>query len=232
MSIILDIIIVLIILLCVFLSAKKGFVRTLVSVVGFVLAIFLAFSLSAPIASSVSQKYIKPVIEERTLAILSDASGNTVGENAENIWNALPDFVVNAAASAGVTEESLGKTLSVSTERTAKGLATEITDKLFLPIVENLVKTIITFVLFIILIVIVSLLARILNKLFSGFIFGKFNRLLGGVLGAVKGAVFAVGFCLLISSLVGLSENGFLSITNETLDSTYIVSKILEIFSF
>ena len=232
MSIILDIIIVLIVLLCIILSAKRGFVRTLVSVVGFVLAIFLAFTLSAPIASSVSQKYIKPAIEEKTLSILSNATGNTVSENAENIWNGLPDFVVNAAASAGLTEDNLGKTLSQSEARTAEALATEITDEFFLPIAENLVKTILTFVLFVILIVLVSLLARVLNKLFSGFIFGKFNRLLGGVLGAVKGAVFAVGFCLLISSLVGLCENGFLSITKETIDSTYILSKILEVFSF
>ena len=232
MSLILDLIIVAIVAICVLISAKKGFVRTIVSAVGFVLAVFLAFSLSTPIASLISKEFVRPAIEEKTFSVLSGVAGNAFSETTEDIWNELPDFVVNAAASAGVTEDSLGQSIKESTATTAEGLATDLTDKIFLPIVENLVKTIVTFVLFLLLIILVSLLSKILNKLFSGAVFGKFNRTLGGILGAVKGSAFAVIFCLLVSMLVGLSENGFLSITKDTIDSTFILSKVLDIFSF
>lgn len=231
MNFVLDILIVAIVLICILISAKKGFVRTLVSAVGFVVAIVLAVSLSTPISSSICKEYIKPAVEEKTASILSNSAGNSINEAAGTIWEELPDFVVGAAASQGITEESLGQSILESTANTAQGLATDITDKLFMPIVENLLKGIVTFVLFLILMVVVSLLSRILNKLFSGAVFGKFNRALGGVLGAVKGLVFACVFCLLISVFVGFSENGFLSITQETIDSTYIFSKVLEIFS-
>ena len=50
MSYILDAIIILIVLFYVFISAKKGFVRTLIEVVGFVAAIVIAFTVSTPIA--------------------------------------------------------------------------------------------------------------------------------------------------------------------------------------
>ncbi len=231
MNLVLDILVVAIILICVLISAKKGFVRTLISAVGFVVAIILAVTLSGPIASSISSEYVRPAIEEKTASILADTAGNSLNEAADTIWDQLPSFVVGAAASAGVTEESLGQSILESTANTAQGLATDITDKLFMPVVENLLKGIATFVLFLILMIVVSLLSRILNKLFSGKVFGKFNRALGGVLGAVKGLVFAVVFCVLISVFVGLSENGFLSITQDTIDSTYIFSKVLEIFS-
>ena len=231
MNILLDIIIIAIIGITAFISAKRGFVRALISAVGFVLAIILAFSLSGPIAASVTENYVKPVVEEQTLSILSNASGENLNTVSENLWNELPDFVINAVASAGLTEESISDSISKSTAKTTEDLATHITDTLFIPIVESLIKAIITLVLFLILMVLVLFLSRVLNKLFSGFIFGKFNSLLGGALGILKGVVFAAVFCLVISALVGLSDKGFLSITNDTIDSTYIFIRILNVLS-
>ena len=232
MNYVLDILVVAIVLICVLISSKKGFVRTLISAVGFVAAIILAVTLSGPISTSVANDYIKPAVEEKTASILSETAGNSLNTAAGTLWEELPSFVVGAAASAGVTEESLGQSILESTANTAEGLASDITNKLFMPIVENLLKGIVMFLLFLILMILVSILSRVLNKLFSGKVFGKFNRTLGGVLGAVKGLVFAVIFCVLISVFVGFSENGFLSITQETINSTYIFSKILEIVSF
>lgn len=231
MSFVLDIIVVLIIALFVFLSARRGFVRTLIEVVGFVLAAVLAFSLSAPITTAICENGIKPIIEEATLSALDDAPFEDVAETTEGIWDELPDFVVNVAEAAGITKGTVKESISNTASQTAHGVATHITDNIFIPIVSNIIKTIVTFLLFLAFIVLVMFLARIINKLFSGFILGKFNRILGGALGAIKGAVIAAIFCLLFSIIVKLSPNGVLSITTETLDSTYIFSRILDIFS-
>ena len=51
MNIILDIIIVAIVVICVFLSAKRGFTRTIIELVGFVAAILIAINLSTPVAN-------------------------------------------------------------------------------------------------------------------------------------------------------------------------------------
>ena len=51
MSYILDAIIVLIIVITVVLSAKKGFVCTLIEVIGLIAAIVIAISLSSPISN-------------------------------------------------------------------------------------------------------------------------------------------------------------------------------------
>lgn len=231
MGLVLDIIIVLIVAFFVFISARRGFIRTLIEVVGFVLAAVLAFSLSAPITTAICENGIKPIIEETTLSALNDAPLEDVAEAAESIWDELPGFVINIAESAGINKADVSESISDAATQSVHEVSAHITDNIFIPIVSNIVKTIVTFLLFLALIVLVMFLARIINKLFSGFIFGKFNRLLGGVLGAVKGSVFAAIFCLLFSIIVKLSPNGILSITTETLDSTYIFSKILDIFS-
>ena len=62
MGIILDLIILAIIVIFAFLSAKKGFVRTLIELVGFFLAIFIASSISPAISNGVYDKFIEPAI--------------------------------------------------------------------------------------------------------------------------------------------------------------------------
>lgn len=231
MNIILDLIVVAIIVLFVVLSAKKGFVRTLIEVVGFILAAVLASSFSAPITTAICDNTIKPIVEEATVSALEDTATSNITDAAENIWDSLPGFVVNAAESSGITKNSVGEHISSSTTQTLDGVVDGLVNNVFMPIIFNIVKIIITFVLFVALVIISMIVARLINKLFSGAVLGKLNRALGGLLGAVKGSAFAAIFCLLISLLAGLSKSGFLNITTETIDSTYIVSEILNLLS-
>ena len=53
MWIILDLIIVAIVLLFVFISAKRGFARTIVEFVGYILAVYLAFAVGGIISTAV-----------------------------------------------------------------------------------------------------------------------------------------------------------------------------------
>lgn len=232
MSLFLDIVVVAIILISIFISARKGFVRTLISAVGFVLAVILAFTFSTPISNAIVDKFVKPAIEEKTIAVLEDSSIAGIGEAADKIWNELPSFVANAAESSGVGKDAIIENFSNTSLGTVEDVAEGLTDNVFVPVVGNLVKAITTLVIFVVLIILVSFLAKIVNKMFSGMIFGKFNRLLGGALGAAKGIGIALIFCLIISTFAGLSDNGFLSITQKTIDSTYIFSAILKIAKF
>lgn len=231
MSIILDLIVIAIIALFSFLSAKKGFVRTLVEVAGFVLAAVLAFSLSTPISTSISENTVMPIIEEATVSALENVSTDNISQATDNVWDQLPSFVLSAAESSGITKDSISDHLSASSEKTIEGLSTELSNRVFLPIVSNVIKTVVTVILFVVLLVLSIFLARIINRLFSGVILGKLNKTLGGILGAIKGAAIASIFCLAVSLIADLTKGDFLSITTETIDSTYIVSTILNLLS-
>ena len=64
MSIILDLIIVFTILLFIIMSARKGFVRTLIEVVGFVAAIAVALSISTPVSDFIYEKTVTTIMSK------------------------------------------------------------------------------------------------------------------------------------------------------------------------
>ena len=92
MGIILDLIVLAIIVIFAFLSAKKGFVRTLIELVGFFLAIFIASSISPAISNGVYDKFIEPAIVDSVdnIQIEDSVIGNVTVSGTEDY---IPDFV-------------------------------------------------------------------------------------------------------------------------------------------
>ena len=81
MSVVLDIIVLAIILVTVFLSAKRGFVRVLIELVGFVAAVFISFTISTPLADMTYDKIIEPPI----VASVGDVTGDSVGNGKQRM---------------------------------------------------------------------------------------------------------------------------------------------------
>ena len=98
MSLILDLAVVAVILINVILSAKKGFVKTIVEVVGFIAALSLAFSLSTPIAEYTYDSFIGPAVENR----LSESAGNIADASANNLFETLPPIITENAENFGI----------------------------------------------------------------------------------------------------------------------------------
>ena len=90
-ALILDLIIVLIIVFCAIISAKHGFVRTVVEVAGFLAAFVIAFTISSPLANATYDKIIEPKIVEN----VQDASVEGTQSVTQKIWDALPGIFKN-----------------------------------------------------------------------------------------------------------------------------------------
>ncbi len=229
MNIVLDVIVVAIVAICIFLSAKRGFVRTLLEVVGFVAAILIAINLSAPVADFIYDKAVSPSIEKMVVTTIDEAASNTSAAVSDTIWEKLPNFVSNAAEKSGVTKDTVSNKLAGGADSAA--IAKSITDDVLAPIATTVIKFIVTVILFVILLFVVKLLARIINKLFKKSLLGGANAALGGVLGAIKGIIYTVLFCLLISLITNVSKDNFF-ITNEIIENTTVFKFILNLIPF
>lgn len=218
MGIILDIIFIFIIFVFVVLSAKKGFVRTFLEIVGIVLALVLAVSFSTTIANYLCADIIIPNLTTTINSSLEGASNNL----AENV----PAIVISLTNLAGLGEDFINNAVSNG----AASAATIICDNVS-PFLTNLIKTICIVVLFVILTVIFRFLARRINSLFNISILGKINKLLGGLLGIVKGLVFAILFCILVSLVSATGLFGTDIINQELIDSSYICKSVLQFCS-
>ena len=123
MNLLIDLIVIAIVGLSVLISAKRGFVKVLIEVAGFVAAIIVTFTISTPLADNTYDKIIEPPIVE--------AAVNAVGESAQHeAWNALPEFVTENALKLGVSgEDFTGKiteNLASGTEAAVKTASQDI----------------------------------------------------------------------------------------------------------
>ena len=92
MPIILDVIIALIILIFIIISAKKGFVKSLVEVVGFVAAVVIAISASTPIANAIYDSTVQPFVTKTVENAVSETQ-TTANDAVDTVWNKLPNFL-------------------------------------------------------------------------------------------------------------------------------------------
>lgn len=179
---ILDIIIIALIVLGAFSGYKKGLVGVLVSFVGILLSIFLAFVLQAPLASYLENdtaigKNINQTIQENLNKQLnvSNDNENTVINSNDNMYN---------------------MTLKMLTNNNEQSLTVEQSSKL---ITSFILKGISFITVFIIVFIICYILQMALNIVFELPILSSVNKLGGLGIGALKALIKIIIILAIIS---------------------------------
>lgn len=226
MSILIDVCIVAVVVICAVISAKHGFVRTVIEIAGLIAAIWLTFAISSPLANSAYDKFIQPAIVDSVI----EAAENAGAEGTADIWEALPEFVKNNADKIGISKESFEENITSGISSGMESAVTSASQTVIKPIFVNILGLLFSVILLIILMFVVRILAKFLNKLFSFSIVGKLNSTLGGMLGILKGIAVAFAFCMAVSLIVSLTDNGFLIFTPENIEKT-VIFKALTAFS-
>lgn len=215
MGFILDLIIVAIVVLSVILAAKKGFVKSVFNIAGFVAAIILSLTFSAPISDYMYEKTIEPVVIKSVEGMINDSEKLV----SEKVFDNLPNFIKNTAERFNINEESLN-VVGNSSE-----VAQKISNDVVRPVAHSILKAIISIVLIIVLSILFKFLAKVLNKIFSFSIVGTLNRTLGGALGLVRGLTFVTIFVLAVNIIISFT-GGFLFFTNESVEASNIFKLI------
>ncbi len=230
MSLILDLIIIAIVVIFALISAKKGFVCTLIEVVGFVFAIYIALSFSTPIANTIYDKTVQPIIANTFETVISDGVANS-NDAVDAVWNKIPSFI-SENSFFNISKENaltvLGDNVSLETEI----LTSKISDSLLKPAVTKILSSLISVIIVFVLLFVVKILAVQINKLFNISIIGSLNKTLGGILGIIKGGAIAIVFCLIISLILSFTKNGFLIFTYDNIQSSTIFKYLMEFSPF
>lgn len=221
MALLLDLIIICIILFFVFASARHGFVRTFIEIVGFFLALYLSINISGLIASNIYDNIIKEKIVESVCDAVESSTDSAIQDVIDDTWDNMPKFIVNVAENFNVSKEGVKASLK-GQELNNQTVITKVVDYAAKPIIVNIIKVVLYILIFVVLSVIVKFLSKILNRVFNLPLLGGINKTLGGIFGLAKGIIIATALCVAISIIVSLTENGFLIFTNENINSTYI----------
>lgn len=221
---VLDLMVLLIIFYFVIASAKRGFARSFVELVGFILSIYIAFFVGNTVSAALYEKTIKPaVVNTVTQSVESNAS-SSVNDTVNSIWEGMPKAIKNASGYFGVSKETVSNNINaqISENVNVEQIADTTVDKVVKPVAIPLVKSVIGIVLFTVLMFAVKILARIINKMFKLPLIGGLNSFLGGVIGLGKGLVISIAVCITIGTLVALTGKEIWIFTKENIDKTYI----------
>ena len=225
-GLLLDAIVVAIFVFAVYISAKRGFVRALIELVGFIAAFLIAFTVSSPLADVTYDKIVEP-------SIVSTAKDAVEGgdEVASKLWDSLPGVVKNSSADFGFSKESFTEKVDALVTDNASSSAENISEKIIKPVVTKIFGVFYSTVIVILLIILSRFIAVWVNKIFSFSIIGKVNRFLGGFIGLFKGVGFAVIFCMIMSILI-ISFGEFFPFTQKNIDASKLFKALYGISPF
>ncbi|MBQ7095663.1 MAG: CvpA family protein [Clostridia bacterium] len=230
MALILDLLVLVIIGLSIFLAYKKGLIRTLFSLVGFVVAIVLSVNLCKPVAHWLDREFINPAVKN---LVLSAVNGNDAIKDYEqalekanvvDIFQEMPDSLRDFLENLNVDIDGM-IAMAEKSEKNSTEAKEQLIDSVAAPISAAISNTIAMIGLMIILFVLLLIGTKLLDAIFRVLPFAKSVNSVGGIIfGLIRGLLFTVIFCAVV---YGLSRGNVL-VTSETLDNTYIVKTVNE----
>lgn len=206
---------------CIHSGAKKGFLRSALSALAYVIAAITASILSPKIAEWGYLSFVQQRLHQAvTQAVDSAFAGGA--QSITDVVQSLPSWLQGFVSPyvAG------GQSVSAELEESAKSsilLAVEAA-------VREPVTWLINMLVFIILFLLVAFAVRQISKLFRGVnripLLGTANMFLGGVLGVVQSAALLLLISVILSFLVTVTAGQYWWLTDQVLRSTYILGVI------
>ena len=191
---IVDVLIVVLAVVIIALSAKKGFVAACLDAVSVVAAGFASFKLYEPLSQKLYDFCIRDLVKTSFARALDDMSSSlSFLEKVTGMVNSLPETARLVAKGLGFNAESVMKTLNQSVASDNNALIELVTDK----IAFNIMITFTEIIVFMLLFAAICLVIRLVANFFSDNlkkipVVGSADTLLGGVLGVVKAVVILI----------------------------------------
>ena len=223
MTYIVDIIIIVIFLITVAISYKKGFFRSLFDLIGTLVSVVAA----RIVASAAAVQGFEMLIKEPAKATLSKSLGTVgttdYGAQVESAMNSIPDSFDGIMSLIGINKQAILE--KVSSSEFAQG---NLVDNIMENIVAPVGTAIIQFVLFVILAVVFTVALKVIVRLLD-FIIKKLpvvknlNKGLGILIGVLRGVLTVVIVSMLIATVVSFIGN---ETVVEAVNNSILVSSV------
>lgn len=202
-------------------SYFRGFMRTVIELVGYILICVLAFTCSQPLAAGIYDTFVEESVVQSVESVVDTQLGMSAAEAADSLWERLPDFLAQSAAGLGITQEGLASALQQGLDH-SEDMAGAVAGYVAEPIITGFIQVILILVILLLGMIIVRLIARAVNRIFQLPVLGTVNRVLGGILGLFKACLLTLLLCWLISLLASMAGGDFGFQLRGAIDRTFI----------
>lgn len=229
MAYILDIAVILIFALAIFIGYKRGFMKTILRLVGVVLALVIASSVSKPAAGWIYDQFLASSIQKQIVAHVPSTDTATLESGLQAAMDQMPSSVINALQNFNVgSAEEIVHSLEGQLTGSVETVAATISDKVIRPVAVVLLMLVCFFVLFIVLLIVFLILASLLSKVFKLPGLRQMDGALGAVLGGIEGVLWVL-IAVTVIQLVATSTSSGSFISSADLQNSLLVSKLASI---
>ena len=224
MTYIVDIILVVIFVLIIIISAKKGFFRSFIDFAGSMIATFAARALSAEYAKTVFDSFVAPGAEKLLAQNLGEAATTDYSQQVENAVNSLPAGLDGILQIMGIDSGTIIDKASEGVNLNGDNLVESLMNSIVTPVGTAVLQFVLFVVFAIALIFLVKIFARIFDKVFKKLpVIKGLNKSLGAVFGVLRGLIIVVIVSMLISIVVSFTNNTMLI---ENVENSIIVNAV------
>lgn len=201
-------------------SYRKGFLRTLVSTVGYLGSCVLAFVGSRALAEACYRLFFR----DRLIASIEKAIEGTAADadlpgKLSAAVEALPGYLQTALSAAGIDAGELSGRISGQMADSVHAMSVSITETILYPILYMLMQGIFFLLLFAACMVLVRCLTRVLRGVERLPVIGPVNALLGAAMGAIEALVLFFVAAVTVRLLLDFT-GGFTWLNEEIISST------------
>lgn len=221
-----DIILVVYFFLVCFVSAKKGFIRSLIEIIGYVFSMVTAYLLSGFTAEFIYAHFFREeIINQISGQISQIASAGSASEQLQIILSSVPSF--NSLAQAfGVSVAQVGEELDTWLGQGTQQAAQSITDNIVRPIIVGIVQIFAIFILFMIISAVIRVIARLIDSSIGVFATNSVNHILGAALGFGKATIVMLVSCMVVALAVNIADEDVTDFFDTQMQSSVLFSAI------
>jgi len=191
-SFILDAILIVICLSTVFISVKRGFVKTILSIVSAVAAIFLSVVFTPTVSTFIYDKFMLAAISNGISDTVKSLAGNGTSEGIAQMFESMPEALSKLMERYNVGEEALNGMIDSAAGGNAD--IQSICDTIASPIATTISNALAFIACFIVAVLVLKIIIAIIDLIFKLPILNSVNRTAGLILGLVLAVVIIFAY--------------------------------------
>lgn len=219
MNVALDLIALAVIVLSVIIGIKKGFLKTVIALVGMIVVFYLAYLLSAPLGKAIDSGFMNSSLRGTASSRIADEIGVELQDGDKETQLESFDTEIEQKSESeedfsvlGIGKDKIKQAAEEASGSFVKGIFS-LVDKLS----ASISRIIAALLIIIAGVVLLFLLKLLIKPLLKALHLGKPDAVLGGILGAVRGVLIVILLAFLLRLAMPVLHN---TVTREDVDRT------------
>ena len=193
-----DAVIVVIFLLFIILGVKRGFVRSVLDLVGTLAAMLVSMWFSGIAAQWVFSTFLQ---ESLTRQIAEALQAAPAADAADAVLSVVPEILRGGLEAFGITSDAINQAVAGTSGQAAAAVVAVLS-----PMVVSVLRGLFALVLFVFLLVIFRILSGVVCRIFRLPVLRQLDKGLGILLGVAQAALITVLLCFCAQALISVSS--------------------------